>query len=155
MADRAVVIPVAALRRLLLGALVLALIVTAVVVYQQRDRLPGLAGGPAPHLSSGGYQAVLLVTAQMYFGRLSMPNSELYLLSDVYYLDSPPQGEQQGQLRKRGAELHGPRDPMIIPARSVVYVENVRDDSEVMAAIRRHQKGETPPPMTPRPSPTR
>lgn len=154
MADRAVVIPVSALRRLLLGALVLALIVTAVVLYQQRDRLPGLAGGP-PHLSSGGYQAVLLVTAQMYFGRLSMPSGEFYLLSDVYYLDAPPQGEQQGRLIKRGAELHGPRDPMIIPARSVVYFENVRDDSEVMAAIRRYQKGETPPPGTPRPSPTR
>lgn len=153
-----IAIEVRTLRRLGLAVLAtLILAALAFLIYQQRERLPGFASGVTPYVDGGAYQAVFLVSAQVYFGKLSVPNSELYLLSDVYYLDTPPQGEQQGRLLKRGGELHGPRDPMLIPARSVLYIENVRDDSEVMAAIRRYQKGETPPQATatPRPSPTR
>lgn len=158
MSSDTVAIEVRTLRRLalvILASLILAGL--AILIYQQRERLPGFASGVTPYVDGGAYQAVFLVSAQVYFGRLSVPNSELYLLSDVYYLDTPPQGEQQGRLLKRGGELHGPRDPMLIPARSVLYIENVRDDSEVMAAIRRFQKGEAPaaPAATARPSPTR
>lgn len=153
--NSAVVIPLVALRRLLLGVVAVVIVAAIVVlIYQQRERLPGFTSGATPYLQTNAYQAVFLISAQVYFGKLSVPSSEFYLLSDVYYLDTPPSQSEQGRLLKRGGELHGPQDPMVIPARSVLYIENVRDDSEVMTAIRRYQKGETPPPApsSPRPS---
>jgi len=120
------------------------------------------------------YQAVFLTGGQVYFGKLSGRGDDIYLLSDVYYLSEPREGNPKGQLLKRGTELHGPRDPMIIPARQVLLIENLRDDSDVVQAIKKHKAGEplapaasplptgtagpsptAPPLATPRPTPTR
>ncbi|HET8568881.1 MAG TPA: hypothetical protein VFM93_07845 [Candidatus Limnocylindria bacterium] len=157
MSDNTIVISTGALRRVLLAILAVPLIAGLLfVVYQQRERFPLLASGAASYIDEAGYQAVFLTSSQVFFGRLRVAGSEFYLMSDVYYLNTPPQGEQAGQLLKRGGELHGPREPMIIPADKVLFIENVRPDSEVMNAIRRFQRGETPAPApTPRPSPTR
>ena len=161
MADSSIVISTGALRRVLLAILAVPLIVGLLfVVYQQRERFPVFASGAATYVDEAAYQAVFLTSSQVFFGRLRVASSEFYLLSDVYYLNAPPQGDQSGQLLKRGGELHGPREPMVIAAGQVLFIENVKDDSEVMAAIRRFQRGESPrPPAAPaataRPSPTR
>lgn len=161
MNEQSIVISAAALRRVALAILAVPLIAGLLfLVYQQRERFPLLASGAAQYLDEGGYQAVFLTSGQVFFGRLRVAGSEFYLLSDVYYVNTPPQGEQAGQLLKRGGELHGPREPMVVPARAVLYIENIKQDSEVMAAIRRFQRGEgaapaATPGATPRPSPTR
>lgn len=158
MADSSIVISTSAIRRVLLAILAVPLIAAVLfVAYQQRERFPAFATNVSANVDANGYQAVFLTSAQVFFGRLTVPNADYYLLTDVYYLNAPPQDGQAGQLLKRGGELHGPRDPMIIPAASVLFIENVKDDSEVMAAIRRFQRGEPQPApaTTPRPSPTR
>jgi hypothetical protein len=43
---------------------------------------------------------------------------------------------------------------MVIPARSVLFIENMRDDSEVIAAIRAFKAGVTPAPQSAAPSTT-
>ena len=101
--------------------------------------------GEDRRVDHGTYQAVFLISSQVYFGKLTIDGND-YLLRDVFYLNSPQQGTSTGQLVKRGNELHGPVEPMIIPAQSVLFFENMRDDSEVLAAIRAFKAGVTPSP---------
>jgi hypothetical protein len=151
--DDVVAIPIGALRRVILTVAVLGILVLiGAIVWQQRDRLLPAASDP---FDESAYQAVFLVTDQVYFGKLRI-DGDRYLLSDVYYV-SQPGGGAQGQLVKRGTELHAPRDPMIIPARSVLFIENMREDSEVSVAIRQLRSGQgspTAPAATAAPSPT-
>lgn len=109
-----------------------------------KDRFFGSEDRRVDHSS---YQAVFLVSSQVYFGKLTIDGDD-YLLRDIFYLNAPQQGTSAGQLVKRGNELHGPVEPMIIPARSVLFFENMRDDSEVLAAIRGFKAGVTPAPQT-------
>ena len=97
-------------------------------------------------------------TPQSFFGKLTI-DGEVYVLNDVYYVNQPDPATP-GQLVKRGNEVHGPRDPMLINVQQVLQVENLRDDSQVAQGIRLIQSGQAPPlatpaPTTPRPSPTR
>ncbi len=142
----AFVVPVSAVRALLL-LLVLAVLVAAGV--SQRDRLAGLVASPESRaIDARTYQAVFLISSQVYFGKLTL-DGDTYLLRDVYYLASAPEASQPGQLIKRGSELHGPSEPMVIPARSVLYFENLREDAQVLVAIRNFKPG------APLPSPSR
>lgn len=174
MRESNIVLPVSALRRaLVVFIVVLALGGVLLFALQQRESLGGiLARGVRDQIDPNAYQAVFLTGGQVYFGKLTARGDDHYLLSDVFYL-SPGDAQQTadpqrpGQLIKRGAELHGPREPMIIPARSVLFIENVREDAQVGQAIRRFKAGEIPtatptpprtpasPAATPRPSPTR
>lgn len=162
-------ISVATLRRLALVALALGVFLTvALVVSTQRDTITTLVGrGLGEQIDRNAYQAVFLTGGQQYFGKLAY-RGDHYLLSDVFYLSAPDQGQTPDpnrplQLLKRGKELHGPKDPMIIPGNEVVFIENLRDDSDVVVAIKRFNAGDIPsapaktvaPSATPRPSPTR
>lgn len=161
MSDGAITIPLGAVRRIALA--VAATVVVAVVLgvlWQQRDAIAGALGRDLAEVDRAGYQAVFLTGGQAYFGRLVKKGEDIYLLSDVYYLSDPREGFPRGQLIKRGSELHGPREPMIVPAAQVLLIENLRDDSEVVQAIRRNKAGEplatlAPPLATPRPTATR
>ena len=117
-------------------------------------------------IDRNAYQAVFLAGGQQYFGRL-IYRGDHYLLSDIFYLNASDPGQTPDpnrplQLLKRGKELHGPKEPMIIPGNEVVFIENLRDDSEVVVAIKRFNAGEIPtapaptrtPTPTPRPSPS-
>ena len=137
-----VAIPIGAIRRIVLGALILgAVAVLATLGWQLRERV---FPAPSAVIDGSGYQAVFLVTDQVYFGKLQV-DGDRYLLSDVYYLSQPADPNVRGQLVKRGTELHAPRDPMIIPARSVLFIENMREDSEVALAIRQQKSGQGSP----------
>jgi len=147
----AIPISISAVRRILVALVALvALILVAIVLWQQVGRV--LAGAER-RVDKNTYQAVFLLSSQLYFGHLTIEGDE-YLLRDVFYLNPPAEGSQRGQLVKRGNELHGPTEPMIVPARSVLFWENMRDDAEVAAAIRLYRSGQLPSasPVTPAPT---
>lgn len=100
------------------------------------------------------YQAVFLTNGQVYFGKLSNPNSKYISLEDVYYLqvqdskaadgqsqDSAEQLQQgEPQLIKLGEELHGPEDVMKVSQSQVTFWENLKSDSKVVKAIEQYKK---------------
>ncbi len=160
--NESIAIPVALIRNVL-ALIALALVVAVVAV--NRDRLPIASDPVSQAIDRSSYQAVFLTTSQVYFGRLTI-DGDAYLLADVYYIENPPQGETKGTLVKRGNELQGPKEPMVILKSQVVFFENMRDDSEVMSAIRLYKSGAQPAPVatpapvtnptaTPRPSASR
>lgn len=99
-------------------------------------------------INSDKYQAVFLDSqdGQVYFGKLSIYNNNLYLLTDIFYVrvEDPiqPEGADQAQqqanisLAKLGNELHGPEDAMFIARSKVLYWENLKDDGQVVSAIK-------------------
>jgi hypothetical protein len=175
MRENAIVVPISALRRIFIGLLALILLIVLILVVRTQLFRAGIATLFAPSaaevIDRNSYQAVFLTGGQVFFGKLVPQGDEWFLLSDVFYLSVPEQQGAQGQLVKRGRELQGPREPMIISAKSVLFIENLRDDGDVATAIRRFKAGDipvaTPPPATaaptsppsatatPRPSPTR
>lgn len=148
--DDTIAIPISAIRRLLaaLAALVVVLLL-ATVLWQQVGRV---LAGEDRRVDKNTYQAVFLLSSQVYFGHLTIEGDE-YLLRDVFYLNAPAESSQRGQLVKRGNELHGPTEPLIVPARSVLFWENMREDSEVAAAIRLYRPGQVPSPVPTSPTP--
>jgi hypothetical protein len=128
--DAAVVISTAAVRRVVLWLIALA--VLAAAVYVGRG-LFSRAPAAADQIDHGAYQAVFLTTGQAFYGKLTIPDAETYLLSDVFYI--VPNDTAQ-RLVKRGTEVFGPREPMVIQARQVLFFENIRDDSDVGIGIR-------------------
>jgi hypothetical protein len=92
------------------------------------------------------YQAIFLNSqdGQVYFGKMSVYNRDLYQLTDIYYVrvENPIQPEGANQpaqpnisLAKLGNELHGPQDAMFIRRDQVLYWENLKDDGQVVTAI--------------------
>lgn len=168
--DNAIVIPVSALRRIFVMLLVLILLVVLVLVARTQLFRAGIATLFAPSaaevIDRSAYQAVFLTNGSTYFGALEPQGEDWFLLKDVFYLSA---SEESGtQLIKRGTEPQGPREPMIIPREQILFIENLRDDSDIVTAIKRFKSGQiptaTPPPATPvqtarpstaAPSPTR
>ncbi len=154
----AIVIPVSALRRIFVMLVVLiALIVIVLVVRTQLFRA-GIATLFAPSaeevIDRNAYQAVFLTNGSTYFGKLQAQGDNWFLLSDVFYLSV---SDQSGtQLIKRGTEAQGPKEPMIIPRDQVLFIENLRDDGDIVTLIKKFKSGQIPtataPPSTPSPS---
>jgi len=147
----------------------IALILVVLVVRTQLFRA-GVTSLFAPNaaevIDHGAYQAVLLSNGATMFGKLQPQGDDWFLLSDVFYLVTTESGTPQ--LVKRGNEAQGPREPLIIPKAQILYIENMRDDSDVVTLIKRFKSGQlpaaTPPPATvaptaapptARPSPTK
>ena len=176
MRDNAIVIPIAALRRIFVMLLVLIGLILAVMIVRTQLFRAGIstlfAPGAAEVIDRGGYQAVFLSNGSTYFGKLQEQGDQWFVLTDVFYLAS---SEQSGtQLVKRGSEPQGPKEPMIVPQEQILFIENLRDDSEIVSAIKRFKSGQQPavtvapptvapsaapstarPSATPSPSPTR
>src|SRR2546429_6889047 len=156
-----IVIPVAALRRLfVMLVLLIALILVVLVVRTQllRAGITSLFAPTAAELIDRNlYQAVFLANGSTYFGKLQEQGSDWFVLSDVFYLSS---SDQSGtQLIKRGSEPQGPKEPMLISRQQVLFIENMRDDSDIVALIRRFKSGQLPaataPPATVAPTSSR
>jgi hypothetical protein len=163
----AIVIPIGALRRIFVILLVLIALILLVLVVRTQLFRAGIASLFAPSaaevIDHNVYQAVFLTNGATYFGKLQPQGDDWFLLSDVFYLSV---SDQSGtQLIKRGSEAQGPKEPMIIPRVQVLFIENLRDDSDIVALIKKFKSGQlpsaTPPPATPtvapstaRPSPT-
>lgn len=151
----AIVIPVSALRRIFLMLLVLIALILIVLVLRTQLFRAGVASLFAPSaaeiIERSGYQAVFLTNGSTYFGKLQAQGDEWFLLSDVFYLSA---GDQTApQLLKRGSEAQGPKEPMIIAKAQILFIENLRDDSEIVTLINRFKAGGTPAPAA-TPSPT-
>jgi len=154
----AIVIPVSALRRIFVMLVVLiALIVIVLVVRTQLFRA-GIATLFAPSaaevIDHNGYQALFLTNGSTYFGKLQPQGDDWFLLSDVFYLST---SDQSGtQLIKRGNESQGPKEPMIIPRDQVLFIENLRDDGDIVTLIKKFKSGQLPtataPPSTTTPT---
>jgi hypothetical protein len=98
------------------------------------------------------YYAVFLDNSQVYFGKLQELNREFWKLSDVYYLRAGlvqmPAGETgqpmalgtpQIDLVKLGAELHAPKDEMLINRSHVIFYEEIGENGEIMKLIKQHE----------------
>lgn len=100
-------------------------------------------------LGSGSYQAVFLDNDQVYFGKVSGLGSSFITLKDVFYLQVNEQiqpvkkgGAQQPQfvLVKLGAkEVHSPTDMMKISKDHIVFIEDLKEDSQLLQAIKQYK----------------
>lgn len=170
MRERVIVVPISALRRSFVMVLVLILLIVLVFIARTQLFRDGITTFFAPSVAEvidhSAYQAVFLANGSTYFGKLQEQGDNWFLLSDVFYISaSDPTGTQ---LTKRGSEPQGPREPMIIPKQQVLFIENLRDDGDIVTAIRKFKSGQlpaatlpatlttapTPAPGTPRPSAT-
>lgn len=99
------------------------------------------------------YQAVFLTNGQVYFGKLSHPRTKYPELQDVYYLRRNPQQPEKGEtidqpqitLIKLGNEIHGPVDQMFVNRDHILFWENLKKDSEVVASIMKQKAQEAAP----------
>ena len=167
MNQNAIVIPVGALRRILVILLVVIVSILLVVVVRTQLVRAGITALFSPSaaevIDHNAYQAVFLTNGSTYFGKLEPQGDDWFLLSDTFYLST---SDQTGaQLIKRGNEAQGPKEPMIISREQVLFIENLRDDSDIVALIKKFKSGQLPtataapttarPAATPSPSATR
>lgn len=93
------------------------------------------------------YQAVFLTNGQVYFGKLHDYYGNRPYMTDVYYFQGSNAGgtsqSSTQQLRKLGQEVHGPEQKLILNKDSILFVENLREDSSVVSAIAKGSDGET------------
>jgi hypothetical protein len=89
------------------------------------------------NINKDGYQSVFLKGGQVYFGKITSITETQVVLEDIYYLRA--NGSEQS-LVKLGNELHGPEDKMNIERKEVEFWENIKDDGQVVKAIREYQK---------------
>jgi hypothetical protein len=106
----------------------------------------GVYGWTASHQSittfNTPYQAVLLDTGQVYYGKITKLGTELPELRDVFYIQSqtnPETKQVTNLLVRRGKEFHSP-DHMVINARHIVVVEPVGEHSKVADLIAEQNK---------------
>ena len=98
---------------------------------------------------SSKYQAVFLTNNQVYFGKVSNLGSSFPTLTDIYYLQvtqalQPKTNGTQPQINlvKLGGELHGPEDLMRINKDQILFVEDLKVDSQVVNAIKDYKKNQ-------------
>ncbi|TME59767.1 MAG: hypothetical protein E6I51_11460 [Chloroflexi bacterium] len=153
-----IVIPVAALRRIFVMLLVLIALILVVLVVRTQLFRAGISTLFAPSaaelIDRNLYQAVFLANGSTYFGKLQEQGSDWFVLTDVFYISV---SDQSGtQLIKRGTEPQGPKEPMIISRQQVLFIENMRDDSDIVTLIKKFKSGQlptaTPPPPTAAPT---
>lgn len=125
-------------KKILIIVAVLVILLGVFCIYKRTHDLPsGL---------SGRWQAVFLDDGQVYFGRLSASNAHYAVLREVYYLKvtgALQQGEGNAggisdkslNLIKLGGEAHGPENEMYIAKTKILFIENLKNDSNVLKAI--------------------
>lgn len=100
--------------------------------------------------AKSNYQAVFLSNNQVYFGRVSSPSGDYLTLTDIYYLQvaqplQPSEPATNINLVKLGNELHGPADRMEINRDHVLFIEDLKTDSQVVQAIEKYIESQTKP----------
>lgn len=139
-----------------------AIIVVAIIVFMFtfKSNNPSITS----QIQGDKYQAVFLNSSdgQVYFGKLAVFNNAFYKLTDIYYVrvqtvqpdKNSTQTQQNISLAKLGNEIHGPQDVMYINKNNVMFFENLKEDGQVVKAIREYQKNGAKTTTTPTPSPT-
>ncbi|HUJ31489.1 MAG TPA: hypothetical protein VLY23_09430 [Candidatus Acidoferrum sp.] len=88
------------------------------------------------------FQAVLLDTGQVYYGKLQGAGTDYPVLTDVYYIQTktdPQTKAVSSILVRRGKEWHAP-DRMVINAHHLVLIEPVGDNSQVAKLIQQYRE---------------
>lgn len=83
------------------------------------------------------YSAVYLNTGDIYFGKLS--RFPRMTLRDVWFLQKGSDAQQGFGLSQFEKAFWGPEDKMVINDESVIWVTELKDDSEVVRAIKNPQ----------------
>lgn len=133
--------------------LIIIIIIAVLLSYWIRQ---GLEKGIILHKPQSEYQAVFLSNNQVYFGKITNQNQAEVILSDIYYfttLRSLQYGEDKNQLPdtpqmspdtfslvKLGQELHGPKDEMRINRNHILFIEDLKEDSKVLKAIKDYKE---------------
>jgi len=112
----------------------------------------GLEKYRAKTVNSDSYYAVFLSNDQVYFGHLADVEDSYVSLTNIYYLQvaKPLQSTSASTLEntadttdtqskltliKLGKELHGPKDAMKINRDSILFYEELSNDSKVVQTI--------------------
>jgi len=88
------------------------------------------------------FQAVLLDSGQVYFGKISGLGTAFPVLREVYYIQSttnPETKQVSSVLIRRGNEWHGP-ESTVLNARHIIMVEPVGTSSKVAQLITEQEK---------------
>jgi hypothetical protein len=97
------------------------------------------------------YQAVFLDNGQVYFAKVVKEDSLSVYLEDVYYIQTESQivpSQEEGVedrvvevpvLIQRGSELHQPSGRMQLNREKIISIEEIGDDSEILAEIQRQE----------------
>lgn len=88
------------------------------------------------------FQAVLLDTGQVYYGKLEGAGTPYPVLREVYYVQSRADAQNKqvtNILIRRGREWHGP-ESTALNAAHIVMIEPVDRDSKVAQLIAEQQK---------------
>jgi hypothetical protein len=92
-----------------------------------------------PPLGHAKYQAVFLSNGQTYFGRYLDRLGPYVKVEDAFYIQQTPSQIQGApadtKIVRRGSELHQPSGEMLIPKSAVLFVEDLRPDSQVATFI--------------------
>lgn len=128
---------------------ILAVLVAAIIAGSVYLLIAGGGVSTASQVQKDKYQAVFLNSSdgQVYFGKLSVLNRDYYKLTDIYYVrvqtvqpDKNQTAQQNISLAKLGNEIHGPEDVMYVNRSDVMFWENLKEDGQVVKAIREYQK---------------
>jgi hypothetical protein len=94
--------------------------------------------------SKDTYKAIFLTNGQVYFGKVLNERGQFVKVRDIFYLQvrqtiQPIEGVgQQGQnldLIKLGQEVHQPTDEMRVNRDQILFIENLRPDSQIVTSI--------------------
>jgi hypothetical protein len=81
------------------------------------------------------YQAVFLVNGQTYFGHYLDRLGPYVMVENAFYIQQQPTADEnqtpESRIIKRGSELHQPLPYVLIPKSAILFVEDLRPDSQV------------------------
>ena len=136
-------------KNLLISAVLVVALILLVSLYFMQPKLFAAK-------SNAEYQAVFLTNGQVYFGKTSNENGPTVELKDIYYLQVSQSLQQNSttsstssssstdnsstQLVKLGSEIHGPTDEMRINRDQIIFIEDLKSDGKVAAAIHSYQQ---------------
>ncbi|MCX7778729.1 MAG: hypothetical protein N2259_00575 [Patescibacteria group bacterium] len=120
--------------------LLILVILLGVLILENSSVFSGLRG------KKNSWQAVFLSNGQAYFGLIAKETKDVLVLKKVYYLQFAQKqsegqdGSPQLSIVKLGQEPHGPEDEMRINKEHIIFVEDLKSDSEVVRAIENFEK---------------
>jgi hypothetical protein len=113
-------------RALRIAALVVLLAATFLFVRWWDFTLPALGAR---------YQAVFLANGQTYFGHYLDRLGPYVKVENAFYIQQAPTAEEgqtpESRIIRRGSELHQPLPFVLIPKSAILFVEDLRQDSQV------------------------
>jgi len=97
-----------------------------------------------PPLGHAKYQAVFLTNGQTYFGQYLDRLGPYIKVENAFYIQqqAAQQEGQQGDLKlvRRGSELHQPDAEMLISKDAILFIEDLRPDSQVSLFMDKNTK---------------